>query len=99
MSIRLPLPKARERLIALEAIEKELERYEKLRVEALHPLANGVNQITPAHPKYEEANKQIQNLLALEVELPFDPIKYADLGNDSELSPLDLRALRFMLAD
>ena len=95
--------KAMERLRTLEAIEAELTRFQKARNAVIAAYATKSDEgkpvgVAPDDPNYPKVVEEIQALLDAEVELSGEQIKVSELG-EGELSPLEMRALRFWLVE
>ena len=96
--------KAMERLRTLEAIEAELTRFQKARNAVIEAYATKSDEgkpvgVAPDDPNYPKVVEEIQALLDAEVnDLPGEQIKVSELG-EGELSPLEIRALRFWLVE
>lgn len=82
-----------------EAAESEMKRMEKQRIALVKQFGrgddNGNHQVIPEQA--EAFGKAFEELLDVEIELPGDPIKFSDLGENIKLSGLDLLRLRWLI--
>lgn len=95
LKMRVPPAQTLARLRAKKAIEAEVT----LTLQAIRRIRENhhvTTSITEAHPAYNAIKADIDALLASEVNLPFDEIPFAEIG-EGTLSPFELQALQFWI--